>query len=224
MFYRGPSLLSLRLYDLAPRPPPPPSPISTLSPLPQSSCVSLVQPIWYWWWRGREGGRWAGVEPYLPPKGVGPSTTLSWPGWKQPDNPVEVDTARLETCWFKNGFAKCVLLYFPSIEFESTFNAYWNGVGAAGLSCTELSILEFPFLREGGGAVGSGGIVYDIVWMGCPRRTPWKCCVHLYAFVSYRRLSPQFQFSLSAVTLVYLSRCSHPPHHRPILRCTRSNI
>ncbi len=31
------------------------------------------------------------------PKGVGPSTTLAWPGWKQPDIPVEVDTARLET-------------------------------------------------------------------------------------------------------------------------------
>ncbi len=25
-------------------------------------------------------------------KGVGPSTTLAWPGWKQPDIPVEVDT------------------------------------------------------------------------------------------------------------------------------------
>ncbi len=30
--------------------------------------------------------------------GVGPSTTLTWPGLKQPDiPPVEVDTARLET-------------------------------------------------------------------------------------------------------------------------------
>ncbi len=25
------------------------------------------------------------------------STTLAWPGWKQPDVPVEVDTAQLET-------------------------------------------------------------------------------------------------------------------------------
>ncbi len=57
-----------------------------------------------------------------------------------------------------------------------------------------------------GGAVGSGGIVYDIVRMGCPRRTHWKCCVHLCASVLYRRLSPPFQFSLSAVTLVYLSQ------------------
>jgi hypothetical protein len=30
-------------------------------------------------------------------KGVGPSTTLAWPGWKQPDIPVEVDTGRLKT-------------------------------------------------------------------------------------------------------------------------------
>ncbi len=30
-------------------------------------------------------------------KGVGTSTTLTWPGWKQRDIPVEVDTARLET-------------------------------------------------------------------------------------------------------------------------------
>ncbi len=43
-------------------------------------------------------------------KGVGPSTTLAWPGWKQPDIPLEVDRARLETSRFKNGFAKCVLL------------------------------------------------------------------------------------------------------------------
>ncbi len=121
------------------------------------------------WMRcGKKSGVWN--------KGVGPSTTLAWPGWKQPDIPVEVDTARLETsCRF--------ILY----------------------QCTELSIREFPSLR-GGGAVGSGGIVYDIVWMGCPRRTPWQCCVHLSASVFYRRLSPQFQFSPSAVTLVYLSQ------------------
>ncbi len=30
-------------------------------------------------------------------KGVGPSPTLAWPGWKQPDIPMEVDTGRLET-------------------------------------------------------------------------------------------------------------------------------
>ncbi len=30
-------------------------------------------------------------------KGVGRGPTLAWPGWKQPDIPVEVDTGRLET-------------------------------------------------------------------------------------------------------------------------------
>ncbi len=30
-------------------------------------------------------------------QGVGPGPTLAWPGWKQPDIPVEVDTYRLET-------------------------------------------------------------------------------------------------------------------------------
>ncbi len=30
------------------------------------------------------------------PKGVGPGRTLAWPGWKQPDISVKVDTAQLE--------------------------------------------------------------------------------------------------------------------------------
>jgi hypothetical protein len=30
-------------------------------------------------------------------KGVGPSMTLAWPGWKQPDIAVEVNTGRQET-------------------------------------------------------------------------------------------------------------------------------
>ncbi len=33
----------------------------------------------------------------LTANGVGPGTTLAWPGWKQPDIPVEVDMVRLET-------------------------------------------------------------------------------------------------------------------------------
>ena len=80
-------------------------------------------------------------------KGVGPSTTLAWPGWKQPDVAVEVDTAQLETSRFKKCCANCVLLYFPCTEFKSAFNVYWHGEGDAGLPCTELSIWEFPFLR-----------------------------------------------------------------------------
>jgi hypothetical protein len=58
--------------------------------------------------------------------------------------------------------------------------------------------VSFLFL---GGSVGRDELVYDIVRRGCPRRTPWTTCVHLYAFVFYRHLSPQFQFSLSPVTL-----------------------
>jgi hypothetical protein len=39
-------------------------------------------------------------------KGVGPDTTLAWPGWKQPDIPVEVDTDRLETSRTEAGVLK----------------------------------------------------------------------------------------------------------------------
>jgi hypothetical protein len=63
------------------------------------------------------------VEYCGPSKGEEPSTTLAWPGWKQPDIPVEVDTARLETSRFKNGFAICLLLYYLSSEFKSTFTS-----------------------------------------------------------------------------------------------------
>jgi hypothetical protein len=43
-----------------------------------------------------------------------------------------------------------------------------------------------------------------------PEGHPGQGCIHLYASVFYRCLSPQFQFSLSAVTLVYLSQCLVP--------------
>ncbi len=89
------------------------------------------------------------------------NSTLAWPGWKQPDIPVEVDTARLETSRFKNGLQNVYyfLLYYPSSEFKSVVNVYWHGEGAAaGLSCTELSIPSVSFLLWGG-AVCSGGIV-----------------------------------------------------------------
>ncbi len=74
--------------------------------------------------QGRRGRKGAEGIRYVMNKGVGPSKTLAWPGWKQPDIPVEVDTARLATCRFKNGFAKFVLLYCPCSEFDSTFNVY----------------------------------------------------------------------------------------------------
>jgi hypothetical protein len=60
----------------------------------------------------------------LQAKGVGPGMTLAWPGWKQSDIAVEVDTGRLETSRFKKCYANCVLLYFPSTEFKSAFNVY----------------------------------------------------------------------------------------------------
>ncbi len=49
--------------------------------------------------------------------------TLAWPGWKQSVIAVEVDTGRLETSRFKKCYANCVLLYFPSTEIKSAFNA-----------------------------------------------------------------------------------------------------
>jgi hypothetical protein len=39
-------------------------------------------------------------------KGVGPDPTLAWPGWKQPDIPVEVDTGRFETSRTEAGVFK----------------------------------------------------------------------------------------------------------------------
>ncbi len=43
----------------------------------------------------------------VPTKGVGrPSPTLAWPGWKQPDIPVEEDTDRLETSRREAGVLK----------------------------------------------------------------------------------------------------------------------
>jgi hypothetical protein len=57
-------------------------------------------------------------------KGVGRGPTLAWPGWKQPDISVKVDTARLEAGQFKKCCMECVELYYPSTEFQSTFNVY----------------------------------------------------------------------------------------------------
>ncbi len=39
-------------------------------------------------------------------KGVGRGPTLAWPGWKQPDIPVEVDTDRIETSHSEAGVLK----------------------------------------------------------------------------------------------------------------------
>ncbi len=52
--------------------------------------------------------------------------TLAWPGWKQSDIAVEVDTGQLETSRFKKCYANCVLLFFPSTEFKSAFNVQYT--------------------------------------------------------------------------------------------------
>jgi hypothetical protein len=99
----------------------------------------------------------------------------------QPDIPVEVDTARLEAS--RTDTVK-ELPGYPVQNSPSGGFRLW------------------------GGTVGSGGVVYDIVWMGRPRRKPWTILRTPVCFLSYRPLSPMFQFSLSAATLVYLSQCS----------------
>ncbi len=119
-------------------------------------------------------------------KGVGPGMTLAWPGWKQSDIAVEVDTGRLETSRFKKCYANCVLLYFPSTEFKSAFNVYWHGGGPAGLSCKELSIWEFPFLR---GVCWQG---WTSVWY-CEKGMPQKDTLdNLRTPVCFRILSSSF--------------------------------
>jgi hypothetical protein len=70
-------------------------------------------------------------------------------------------------------------------------------------------------------------------WDG-PEGHPGQCCIHMYAFVSYRRLSPQFKFSLSAVTLgIYLGdfllalllpRVKCPPSPPPLIGPLRRDI
>ena len=148
-------------------------------------------------------------------KGVGPGMTLAWPGWKQSVIAVEVDTGRLETSRFKKCYANFVLLYFPSTEIKSAFNVYWHGGGAAGLSCTELSIWELPFLR-GGCQQARNSIWYCV--NGMPQKETLDKAAYTCLLVSYRRLSAQFKFSLSAVTLGYLSQWlkhtqgSYSPH------------
>ncbi len=140
-------------------------------------------------------------------KGVGPGMTLAWPGWKQSDIAVEVDTGRLETSWFKKCYAICVLLHFTSTEFKSAFNVYWHGGGAAGLSCTELSIWEFHFLR------GVCWQVWTRIWY-CEKGMPQKDTLdNLRTPVCFRILSSSFTsvsiFSVSYYSIVSISVVTH---------------
>ena len=77
--------------------------------------------LWYTPWRDLENNA-------LSTKGVGRGPTLAWPGWKQPDISVKVDTAGLKTSR--------------------------TDTVAAGLSCTELSMWEFEGgCRQGGNSI-----------------------------------------------------------------------
>ncbi len=154
-------------------------------------------------------------------RGVGPDTTLAWPGWKQPDIPVEVDTDRLETscteAWVLQklslaGIAKLSRLKYSWLRFvwpqptivDSELTIGWctklipqssmrhlvfaRSAELSGVSCLNLRlklphltqwrscrVIQYRTLHLGilRGAVGRVEIVYDIVWMGCLRRTPW---------------------------------------------------
>ncbi len=130
-------------------------------------------------------------------KGVGPSTTLARPGWKQPDISVKVDTERLEK------FCTTLVL-----------NVYWHGVRSYRVILYRTVHLGVSFF-EGGLSAGGEYYMISCEW-DVPEGHPGQCRVHLYAFVSYRRLLPLFQFSLSGVTLVYLSQCEKQRQRRRI--------
>ncbi len=73
-------------------------------------------------------------------------------------------------------------------------------------------VQNYPFgsFLSWGGPVGRKWIVYDIVWIGCPRRTPW---IMLRTPVCCRILSSSLtsvSIFLSAVTLLYLSQWLAP--------------
>ncbi len=52
-------------------------------------------------------------------QGEGRGPTLAWPGWKQPDIPVEVDTDRLETSRSEAGVLKKLSLAGIAIQYRT---------------------------------------------------------------------------------------------------------
>ncbi len=128
-------------------------------------------------------------------------------GWAQHD----FSLAYLQAAWyfsegghgmtrnsrFKKGCVKWELLCYPSSEFKSAFNVYWHGRSCRVILCRTVH-LEVSFFEGGLSAGGGGGIVYDIVWKGCPRRTPW---IMLRTPVCFRILS----LSLTSVSMFCLS-------------------
>ena len=131
---------------------------------------------------------------------------------------VEVDRGRLETSRFKKCCANCVLLYFPSTEFKSAFNVYTDTVEELpGYPVQNSPSGSFLFW---GGPVGRGGIVYDIVWRRCPRRTPGWCCVHLCARILSSSLTSVSIFSVCCYSIVSISMdLAHVCTHRTRIHC-----
>ncbi len=82
------------------------------------------------------------------------------------------------------------VLPYTSTEYESTFNVYWSGVGAAGLSCTELSIWEFPFFRGACRQGGGNSIWYFMI--GMPQKdtlenVEYTIAISHFSFYCYSR-------------------------------------
>jgi hypothetical protein len=121
--------------------------------------------------------------------------------WKWTQHDSTVYTSRFKKCC-----VNCELLYYPSSEFKSAFNVYSrHDEGAAGLSCTELSIWEFPFLR---GACRQGGnSTYMILceW-DAPEGHPGQCCVHhQYARILSTSFTSVSIFSVWCYSSVFIS-------------------
>jgi hypothetical protein len=102
-----------------------------------------------------------------------------------------------------------LLPYFPNTEFKSAFNVYWHSGGAAGLSCTELSIWEFPFLR---GVCWQGWT--SILWEGDapeghPRQPAYTCmlCILSSSFTSVSIFSVSCYSIVSISVVVHHSWC-----------------
>jgi hypothetical protein len=75
-------------------------------------------------------------------KGAGPSTTLAWPGWKQPDIAVEVDTARLETSRFKKCCVNSITLVLNPRVFLMCTDTVKELPGYPVQNCPSLSFLS----------------------------------------------------------------------------------
>ncbi len=115
------------------------------------------------WWKS--SASWTDVTG----KGVGPGMTLAWPGWKQSDIAVEVDRGDSKHAGSKNVVqtvhyptslvlnSRVLLMYTDTVEELPGYPVQNSPSGS------------FLFW---GGSVGRGGLVYDIVRMGWPRRTP----------------------------------------------------